>query len=334
MRAKGEGTIEKVKTKAGYRFRIVAQRDGKRVVGPLRLNRAEAIRAFREKVASIKPTAEQPLSTFVAANLIHPSFTSLSQTTQALHRANANGRILNSWIADVPISSIDDDLVREWLSEQTGAPATVFNALDSLKKFLKFAGVKVDVVAQRKRLADPWILTESEQAELLALPMSAVQLLIVELGLFAGLRRSEIAGLRHEHREEDGIRVVQALVTADGQNYLKSPKTASSRQWVPLTRHLQGKLGNGKRGFVLTDSEEPLPPRLVARLFKSAIAGTKFEKLGMHDLRSTCGMRLLESGVDVRTASEMLRHDPAMLLKVYTKSRKDLKREALKAAFG
>jgi site-specific recombinase XerD len=70
---------------------------------------------------------------------------------------------------------------------------------------------------------------------------------------------------------------------------------------------------------------------------KDAMKGTALENIkyaGLHIFRRTYGMVLLEKGVDVTTAAELMRHDPVMLLKEYTRSREDLKRDAIKKAFG
>lgn len=56
--------------------------------------------------------------------------------------------------------------------------------------------------------------------------------------------------------------------------------------------------------------------------------------MGPHALRRTYGMTLLEAGVDVVTAADLMRHDPAMLLQEYARTRTDLKREAVRRTFG
>jgi integrase len=54
----------------------------------------------------------------------------------------------------------------------------------------------------------------------------------------------------------------------------------------------------------------------------------------MHGLGRTFGMDMLESGVDLRTAAEQMRHDTAMLANIYSRSRRDLKRAAAAKVFG
>lgn len=79
--------------------------------------------------------------------------------------------------------------------------------------------------------------------------------------------------------------------------------------------------------------EDPVSPSVIDDRWRRWRKGTKFEKVGLHDLRATFGTMLLEQGIDVRTAAELMRHDPTMLLKTYTRSRRDLKRNAIKVAY-
>lgn len=81
-------------------------------------------------------------------------------------------------------------------------------------------------------------------------------------------------------------------------------------------------------------SGNPYRPKNMVRDWDKLVEGTEFENLTLHDLRSTFGTLLLEKGVDVRTASEMMGHSPAMLSAIYARSRKDLKKEALARVFG
>jgi integrase len=56
--------------------------------------------------------------------------------------------------------------------------------------------------------------------------------------------------------------------------------------------------------------------------------------MGPHALRRTYGMQLLEAGVDVVTAADLMRHDAKMLLEEYARSRPDLKIAAIARTFG
>jgi len=72
----------------------------------------------------------------------------------------------------------------------------------------------------------------------------------------------------------------------------------------------------------------PLDPVKASRMWDSVRTELGIQG-GLHKLRGTYGMTLLESGVDIRTAADLMRHDPAMLVRQYAMSRRDLKEAAL-----
>jgi integrase len=58
------------------------------------------------------------------------------------------------------------------------------------------------------------------------------------------------------------------------------------------------------------------------------LRGTPLEGLKPYDLRHTAAMRLLQR-TDLRTAAEIMRHSPQMLLEKYARSRRELKLQAI-----
>lgn len=149
-----------------------------------------------------------------------------------------------------------------------------------------------------------------------------------------GLRRSEARGLRYEDFDGDGITIRRQALGVNGEQIIReSTKTGGSR-WVPVNAALKAILREGK-GYVLESSiGKPYRPRNMARDWDKLVEKTEFKDLTLHDLRSTFGTLLLEKGVDVRTASEMMGHSPAMLAAIYARSRKDVKTAALERVFG
>jgi integrase len=153
-----------------------------------------------------------------------------------------------------------------------------------------------------------------------------------------GLRISEVCGLRHEDRDGAGVWIKRTVTRAEGViNVRNKTKTARSNRWVPIPPSLVNEIGKDKTGYVVTGSKIPGYPDNISRAINRVIerAGVKgIPHLGPHTLRRTYGMKMLEAGVDVVTASELMGHDPRMLLDEYTRSREDLKIEAVKRAFG
>ena len=142
-------------------------------------------------------------------------------------------------------------------------------------------------------------------------------------------------GVRHEDREEDGIVIARSVAQIKGLLIIGPPKNRASESWVPLPEELIDDIGG--TGWVTPEPgspEDPRTPNWLALRVKKAGLRAGIGKVSPHDLRHTAAMNLLEAGVDVVTAAEMLRHDPVMLAKVYAKSRRDLKRDAMKRLAG
>jgi len=327
MRSKGEGTIQKL---PNGRYRGVLPNNGKRFFGPSVERRQEALPAARKALARKGASPSSEIGTLRSGmeNLLAERWpATLAPTTLALYRHLFESRIARDPIADLRIESIDDRAVASWFSRQTGAPKTKRNALTFLKTALRQLGRPIGfsyTVPPRDTLK---VATPEEWRAILAMPLTEKERLAVLLAGEIGLRRSEILGLMHEDRDEDGVNIRRAIVQVTGAPWRKPPKTMASATWVPLTSELQAMVGGGRRGYVLTDAEDPATPswiKSLAERIKRVVPG-----FGWHSLRRMCAMRMLESGVDVRTAAEITRHDPAVLLKVYSRSRRDLKRQAL-----
>lgn len=329
MRAWHEGSVQKVGRK--WRGRVMI--GGVRHVGPVVERRADALPALWRKLERELGAAageESPtLWTCALRKAERPISESWSPTTRDLWKALL-ARLRGTALAGMAVDEATDADVQSWLDAQPGSPRTRRNYLELVRQLLRENGVECRVKPPEVRERRHNLLSPDEQRRLLELPMSREQRLIVLLGLRCGLRRSEMAGLRHEDRDGPGILVRRAVVKAAGVVAIKAPKTRSSESWVPLPPELEQEIGRGT-GWVLGDGgPNPPSPARIARLWRALVDGTEFERVGLHDLRRSYGMTLLERGVDLRTAGEMMRHDPALLARLYARSRRDLKIEAAK----
>lgn len=112
-------------------------------------------------------------------------------------------------------------------------------------------------------------------------------------------------------------------------------KSHNAHRWVAIPDDLAF-IGTGK-GFVIGGLPNPLNPKTLSDKISRLFAGSLLDGVpygGGHALRRTYGQRLLESGVDPVTAAALMGHDPTQLLREYAASREDLKRDAVKKAFG
>ena len=334
MRTKGEGTVQ---TLPGGKFRGAMTVDGQRVFGPTVAKRGEALPALKAKLSSLPlEDAEPALSICVNRRIDWMISSGYSPTTVDLWRA-ALKRIEGDRIGDLEPRDVDETELTAWISRQEGAQRTVKNYADVIRRVLSLHGYKLEMpraTVKERRTRPPKLLSPTDQKELLATPMSPDLRVMVLLGLQLGLRRSEMAGLCHEDREGNGVVIRRAVVRATGAVTIKTPKTASSEAWVALSPELRAIVGKGK-GYVLGDPVRPVSPSVLDDRWRRFVAKHKrFRGVGLHDLRRSFGMTIMEKGTDARTAAEMMRHDPKMLLDLYSRSRRDLKSKAIDRAFG
>lgn len=173
--------------------------------------------------------------------------------------------------------------------------------------------------------------------------------------LMTGLRVGELCGLRWKDVDKNQFSVNQAvrrLPNVDGEQAKTSiqtnkPKTEASIRKIPLSDKARALLDEQRReqiqarlqlGSEWTDTNlvfasavgTPLDVRNVSRLLHSTLEKIGATKRGVHALRHTFATRAVESGMDVRTLSEILGHsNVATTLRLYVHSSMDTKRESI-----
>ncbi|MGV3614328.1 MAG: tyrosine-type recombinase/integrase [Fimbriimonas sp.] len=336
-----EGTYQ---TLSNGTIRHVVQVNGRRVYGPPAKTKTEArkkLAAKLEEQSRPKPETPQTLEFFYFEQLGRMKKT-LAQTTYALYETVYEQRIRPHAIATVDISALKPEDVQRWVDDLGAlSPRSVARYLQCLKAVLQHA-VRLGKIPSnpatpiRTKKADEHqktLLTKEAVERLLALKMTPRMRTAVLLCLH-GLRRAEACGIRYEDIDEDGITIRRQILEVNGKVVVREATKTGRTRWVPIGPSLKEAIGEGKGYVLATSAKTPLRPRNLAREWTVLVKGTEFEPLTLHDLRSTFGTLLLESGIDVRTASELMGHSPAMLASIYARSRKDLKREALSKVFG
>ena len=152
----------------------------------------------------------------------------------------------------------------------------------------------------------------------------------IVLGLFYGLRRSEVVGLRwcDINFEKQSIfvhRTVTRMVTIDEKDETKNECSRRRLSIVPgteqyfkdlLQSHKEqisdcGEAFSMQRQVCSWPDGRPLSPDYISHHFKLLLEKNKLPHIRFHDLRHTAGSLLLEDGVDIKTIQEFLGHSQA-----------------------
>jgi integrase len=151
--------------------------------------------------------------------------------------------------------------------------------------------------------------------------------------LLHGYGPAEACGARYEDFDGDGIfpRRQRQRLRDLGVIERDQLKTKARKAWVAVDDELKAILAEQSEGWILgTSSGKPLEPSNIRRSFAGMVKGTKFEGMTPYDLRHTFAQRLLDEGVDVKTAAELMRHSVEVFLDRYVRSDRARKVEAMK----
>ena len=166
------------------------------------------------------------------------------------------------------------------------------------------------------------------------------------LALYTGVRIGELCGLRWEDIDfsNNTIHISKTIeripthtenVGEPKTKLIISPvKTEASDRFIPLsekTVNLLKKLRNTNSGFVLPGLSHPfLEPRTLQYSFKRYLKEYNIKKIKFHALRHSFATRCMESGMDMKTLSEILGHsDVNVTMTVYVHSTIEHKREKI-----
>jgi integrase len=154
------------------------------------------------------------------------------------------------------------------------------------------------------------------------------------LCFYTGIRLGELCALKWENINfETGVlSVVQTAARTrsfKGEKTISTltestPKSRNSVREIPIAGFLLGLLRGTKNSgekYVFSCTDKPADPRTFQRLFKKILKTAGVKERKFHAIRHTFATRALETGVDVKTISEILGHSNAMItLKIYTHS--------------
>jgi len=140
-------------------------------------------------------------------------------------------------------------------------------------------------------------------------------------------------GGRYEDSDCDGIFPRRQRQRLRDLGFIESEQfnTKARKGWGAVDDELKAILAEKSIGWLLETSKGTvLEPGNTRRSFAGMVKGTKFEAMKPYDLRHTFAQRLLDEGVDVKTAAELMRHSVEVFLARYVRSDRGRKMEAIK----
>ena len=143
--------------------------------------------------------------------------------------------------------------------------------------------------------------------------------------LYTGLRIGEICALKWDDIDiKNGTVKVNSTVSRSGNEYIIGPpKTCSSIRFIPIHHTLLKRFKTyPKTGiYVLSQSDNFMNPRTFENQYKIILKRAKIREINFHALRHTFATRCVESGMDIKSLSEILGHaNSNITLNIYVHS--------------
>lgn len=185
---------------------------------------------------------------------------------------------------------------------------------------------------------------EQETLEYYLRDKNDVRALGILLCLYTGIRLGEICGLKWEdvdfiNRSITIRRTVQRIKNTDANSKAKTkkiistPKSDASKRTIPIPDFLYDLLLKYKSNndyYILTNSLSFKDTRVFEKYLENTLKKCYIRNLNFHVLRHTFATRSIESGMDVKTLSEILGHSSYHItLDIYVHSTIDQKRDCL-----
>lgn len=228
---------------------------------------------------------------------------------------------------------------------------TVNGIITVLQKSLKTAVIAgvcekcfADKIARPKakeRKVECFTLVEQKKIEEYVSNNKKTKLFGVVLCLYSGLRIGELLALTWSDIDlNKGVLSVNKSchygkdINGVYGRIVDEPKTEQSNRLIPLPKGIVVKLKTLKKAsnceYIVSDKGKPVPTRSYQRSFELVLQHLKIPRKGFHALRHTFATRALESGMDVKTLSELLGHkNPIITLKRYVHSLMEHKTEMM-----
>lgn len=277
----------------------------------------------------------------------------IKPSTYSVYKRYYDGHI-KPFFGDIYLSKLSPKTLQNFIdSKHDLSGATVKNIFT----FLKSALIEAE---NQGHIADIWskvklpcakrdkirVFSRSEQAKLerAILNDENPNILGIMLCLYTGLRVGELCGLMWQDIDFQYAilsvrRTVQRINSNNGERKTKiiamPPKSIHSNREIPIPLFLLEKLKELKRAgeiceYVFHIHGKPIEPRVYQYWFSRLLETNHIQYAKFHTTRHTFATRALETGMDIKTLSELLGHsDATITLKRYAHSTAEHKQESI-----
>jgi len=229
----------------------------------------------------------------------------------------------------------------------------------AIKKKLIIRNVSKDVTnLPRLKKYKSLVYDSKEIKELLQVVKDTDMEVPVVLAAISGMRRGEVLGLMKTDIsfENQTIRICRQLVATKTGLLFEDPKSEDSNRIIHppievmkiIENHLnnQGEmkrlLGNDYQNMELINcypDGRPIDPRYFSKKFSRLLKKNKLKHIRFHDLRHSCATLMLNSGVEMKVASQILGHSSIgitadLYTHVLAKTKKDAANKISSEIFG
>lgn len=225
----------------------------------------------------------------------------LSPTTIGKYRNICNSQLSEDFL-ETKLSAVDSFTVQREVNRLCGrySPKTVHNASGLISAVMKtyYPECHISVTLPKIQKRQRQLPTAEEIVEVFR--NAGEMELIVLLGMWQGLRASEIRGLRKSDFRNGELHIDRVIVTVDGEHIEKNiAKTVSSKRGVSVPEYIQAMVDALPGDHITELSGGAIYKRFVRRMEKFGYKGITF-----HDLRHINASVMLKLGIPDKYAME------------------------------